>query len=80
MAEDELADPCAFGGVPNLGDVGMQRGHPGQLGVVGAVPPEVVQVGDLMDEGVGPRARVIRSSFTVVSPENATEPSGVSNR
>jgi hypothetical protein len=56
MAEDELADPCAFGDVPNLGDVGMQRGHPGQLGVVGAVPPEVVQVGDLMDEDVGPRA------------------------
>jgi hypothetical protein len=80
VAEDELADPYALSDAPNLGDVGMQRGHPGQLGVVGAVPLEVVQVGDLMDEDVGPRARVIGSSFTVVSPENATDPPGVSNR
>jgi hypothetical protein len=54
VAEDELADPRAFGDAADLGDVGMQPGHPGQFGVVGAVPLEVTQVGDLVDEDVGP--------------------------
>ena len=53
MAEDELADPCAFGNAPDLVDIGVQRGHPLQSGTGEAVPPEVAEVGNLMDEKIG---------------------------
>ena len=54
VAEDELTHPGPFGHPSHLADVGVQRGHPGQLGLVRAVPPQVVQVGDLVDQDVGP--------------------------
>ena len=54
MAEDELADPGAFGYAPDLGDVGVQPGHPLEGGAGDAVPLEVAQVGHVVDEDVGP--------------------------
>ena len=80
MAQDELADSGPFGDAADLGDIGMQRDHPLQGGIGEAVPLEVAEVGNLVDEDVGPLGRAIRSSFTVVSPENTTEPSAVSKR
>ena len=42
VAEDELAHPGSFGHAADLADVGVQRGHPGQFGLVRAVhPPRV---------------------------------------
>ena len=49
MAEDEFTDSCPFGDAPDLGDVGVQRGHP----LDDAVPREVAEVGNVMDEDVG---------------------------
>jgi hypothetical protein len=66
VAEDELADPGALGDPADFADIGVQRGHPGQLGGVGAMPFEVAEVGHVMDEDVGPRARAIRLSVTAV--------------
>jgi hypothetical protein len=80
VAEDELADPGALGDAADLGDVGVQPGHPLERLARDAVPLQVAQVGDLVNQDVGPRARAIRPSFAVVSPENTTEPSAVSNR
>jgi hypothetical protein len=37
MAKDEFADHGAFGDATDLGDIGVQRGHPGQFGIVHAV-------------------------------------------
>jgi hypothetical protein len=54
VAEDELTHPGPFGHLSHLADVGVQRGHPGQLGLVRAVPPQVIQVGDLVYQDVGP--------------------------
>jgi hypothetical protein len=53
MAEDELAGSCAFGDAPDVGDVGVQRGHPFQGCPGDAMPLEVAQVSDVMDEDVG---------------------------
>ena len=65
----------------DLGDVGVQRGHPLEGGAGEAVPLEVAQVGNVVDEDVGAVGQgdqvVVR---TVVSPENTTEPSAVSKR
>jgi len=80
VAEDELADPCAFGDAPDLGDVGVQRGHPLERLTRDAVPLEVVQVGDLVDEDLGPLRERDQAVVRVVSPENTTEPSAVSKR
>ena len=52
MAEDELTDSCAFGDSSDLGDIGVQRGHPGQGGTGEAVPLEVAEVGNVVDEDV----------------------------
>ena len=38
VAEDELTYPGPFGHPSHLADVGVQRGHPGQFGLVRAVP------------------------------------------
>ena len=53
MAQDELADPGAFGDAPDLGDIGVQRGHPLQRGTGEAMPLEVAEVSNLVDEDVG---------------------------
>ena len=53
VAEDEFADSGAFGDATDLGDIGVQRGHPGQFGIVHAVAPQVTQVGHLVDQDVG---------------------------
>ena len=53
MAEDELVDAGAFGDASDLGDIGVQRGHPFEGGTGEAVPLEVAEVGDLVDEDVG---------------------------
>jgi hypothetical protein len=34
MAQDEFADSGAFGDAADLGDIGVQRGHPRQGGPV----------------------------------------------
>jgi hypothetical protein len=54
MAEDELADSCPFGDAPDFGDVGVQPGHPFQGSTGDAVPLEVAEVGDVVDEDAGP--------------------------
>ena len=54
MAEDQLADPRAFGDAPDLGDVGVQPGLPFQGRTGRAVPLEIVKVGDLVNEDVRP--------------------------
>ena len=53
VAEDELTHPGPFGHPSHLADVGVQCGHPRQLGLVRAVPPQVIQVGDLVYQDVG---------------------------
>jgi len=53
MAEDELADSGAFGDASDVGDIGVKRGHPFQGGTGGAVPLQVTEVGDVVDEDVG---------------------------
>jgi hypothetical protein len=53
MAEDELADSCAFGDAADFGDVGVQRGHPFEGGAGDAVPLEVAEVGNMVDEDAG---------------------------
>ena len=53
MAEDELADPGALGDAADLGDVGVQRGHPHQFGPGRAVSFQVAEVGHLVNEDVG---------------------------
>jgi hypothetical protein len=53
MAEDELVDSRASGDAPDLGHIGVQRGHPLQGGTGNAVPLEVAEVGNLVDEDVG---------------------------
>ena len=80
VAEDELADPGALGDAPDLRDVGVQPGHPPERLTGDAVPLQVAQVGDLVDQDVGPLREGDPASFAVVSPENTTEPSAVSNR
>ena len=80
MGEDEFAGSGPLGDAPDLGDIGMERGHPVKGGAGEAVPPKVAEVGNMVDEESAPWARAIRSSFTVVSPENTTEPSVVSKR
>src|SRR4029077_11716362 len=40
VAQDELADSGAFGDAADLGDIGVQRGHPLQGGTGEAVPLE----------------------------------------
>ena len=54
MAEDQLADPRAFGDTPDLGDIGVQPGLPFQGRTGRAVPLEIVKVGDLVNEDVRP--------------------------
>ena len=44
----------ALGDAPDLRDVGVQRGHPPERLTGDAVPLQVAQVGDLMDQDVGP--------------------------
>jgi hypothetical protein len=80
VVEDQFGNACALGDAPDLGDVGVKRGHPLEGGAGGAVPLEVAEVGDTVDEYVGTLGDAIRSSFTVVSPENTMEPSAVSKR
>ena len=53
MAQDELADSGAFGDAADLGDIGVQRSHPLQGGTGKAVPLEVAEVSNLVDEDVG---------------------------
>jgi hypothetical protein len=53
VAEDEFADSGALGDATDLGHIGVQRGHPGQFGIVRAVTPQVAQVGHLVDQDVG---------------------------
>jgi hypothetical protein len=57
-AEDEFVDSCAFGDAADVGDVGVQYGHPNQAAPGHAVPFQVAEVRDLMDEDVGIVARV----------------------
>ena len=54
VAEDELTHPGPFGHPSHLADVGVQCGHSRQLRLVRAVPPQVIQVGDLVYQDVGP--------------------------
>ncbi len=53
VSEHELAGPGAFGDAPDRADIGMERGHPLDGGANDAVPFEVVEVGNTMDEDVG---------------------------
>ena len=53
MAEDELADSGALGDAADLGDIGVQPGHPLQGRTREAVPLEIAQVGNVVDEDVG---------------------------
>ena len=53
MAQDELADSGAFGDAADLGDIGVQCGHPLEAEPVEAVPFEVAEVGNFVDEDVG---------------------------
>jgi len=53
VAQDQLAGACALGHAADLGDVGVQSGHPVQGGTRDAMPLEVAEVGDLVNEDVG---------------------------
>ncbi len=57
MAEDQLADPRAFGDAADLGDIGVQPGLPFQGRTGRAVPLQIVKVGDLVNEDVRPAVR-----------------------
>ena len=57
MAQDELADSGAFGDATDLSDIGVQRGHPLQGGAGEAVPFEVAEVGNLVNEDVSALGR-----------------------
>jgi hypothetical protein len=81
VIEDQFADTGAFGHRTDLVDIRMEGSHPVERGAGEPVPLEVREVGYTVNEDVGTfLAKLIRSSFTVVSPENTTEPSAVSKR
>ena len=72
MAQDELADSGAFGDAADLGDIGVQRGHPLQRGTSEAVPLEVAEVGNLVESSLArhretraarPAVRVVPTDF-----------------
>ena len=69
-----------FGDASDVGDIGVQRGHPFQGSAGGAVPLQVAQVGNVVDEDVGPLGQGDQVVVTAVSPENTTEPSAVPKR
>jgi hypothetical protein len=73
MAQDELADSGAFGDAADLSDIGVQRGHPLQGGAGKAVPLEIAEVGNLVDENVGALGQ---GDQIVVSRWNTASPAG----
>ena len=51
VIEDRFADFCAFGDVPDFRNAGVQHGHP-LKGIAGhAVPLQIADIGDLVNEG-----------------------------
>ena len=53
VVEDEFFDPGPFSDPSDFADIGVKRGHPLQAGSGQAVPLEVAEVGNLVDEDVG---------------------------
>ena len=55
VVEDQLAHSCALRHAAHLRDVGVERGHALERRAGGAVPLEIVEVGDAVDEDIGAR-------------------------
>jgi hypothetical protein len=53
MSEDEFVDPCSFGNVPDVGDVGVQGRHSFTGGAAQPLTLEVAEVCDLVHKDIG---------------------------
>jgi hypothetical protein len=54
VGQDQFVDARAFGDAADLGDIGVKRGHSLQRSAGEAVSLEVAEVGNTVDEDVGP--------------------------